>query len=32
MGVLASYATFVAYVKIALLSAGVVLALVCALD
>jgi YggT family protein len=32
MGVLASYATFVAYLKIALLSAGVVLALVCALD
>jgi len=32
MGVLASYATFVAYVKIALLGAGAVLALVCVLD
>jgi len=32
MGVLASYATFVAYVKIALLGAGGVLALVCVLD
>jgi len=32
MRVLASYATFVAYVKIALLGAGAVLALVCAMD
>jgi YggT family protein len=32
MGVLASYATFVAYVKIALLGAGGVLALVCVVD
>jgi YggT family protein len=32
MGVLAAYATFVAYLKIALLAAGGVLALICAMD
>ena len=32
MGVLAGYATFVAYVKLALLGAGALLAVVCALD
>ena len=32
MSVLASYATFVAYVKVALLAAGGVLAVVCVVD